>query len=110
MMTMILLVSSCRGPCCSSSEFEATHSNVVIDNVRTAVDALKLIPLGRPDLVVLGPDVQDTTDFRSAVARLVPNTRIGVLPCNQTGPESALCLKIKGDFMGAVSPMLRARA
>jgi hypothetical protein len=110
MMTMLLLVSSCRGPCCSTSEFEATHSNVVIDYVRTAADALKLIPLARPDLVVIGPDVQDTADFRSAVARLAPNTRVGALPCNQTGPESALCLKIRGDFMGAVSTMFRAKA
>lgn len=108
MMLMILLVSSCRGPCCATSAFEARHSNVVIDHVRTNADAIKLVPLARPDLVVLGPDVQDSADFRAAVSRSAPAARVGVLPCNGTGPESELCMKIRADFMAAVAPMLHA--
>ncbi len=110
MMIMILLASSCRGPCCSSSAFETKHSNVVIDHVRTAADAIKLVPLAKPDLVVLGPDVPDTNDLRSGIARAGTNTRLGVLACNQAGPESAECLRIRADFMAAVAPMLRAAA
>lgn len=107
MMIMILLTSSCRGPCCRTSGFDAKHSNVVIDHVRAATDAIKLVPLSKPDLVVLGPDVQDSPDFRCAVARAGPRTRFGVLACNQTGPESGPCLEIRADFMKAVAPMLR---
>lgn len=107
MMVMILLASSCRGPCCRTSAFDAKHSNVVIDHVRTTDDALKLIPLSKPDLVVLGPDVQDSPDFRCAVARAAAQTRYGVLACNLAGPESPQCLEIRADFMKAVAPMLR---
>jgi hypothetical protein len=110
MMTMILLASSCRGPCCRTSAFDAKHSNVVIDHVRTAADAVKLVPLAQPDIVVLGPDVQDNPEFRSAVARASASTRVGVLACNQAGPDSPQCLAIRADFMSAVAPMLRATA
>lgn len=110
MIVVILLVSSCRGPCCRTSVFEASHPNIVVDHVRTPADALKLIPLARPDLVVLGPDVQDNVDFRSAVARIAPATRVGVMPCNRDGPESDECLATRTDFMARVSPLLRAGA
>lgn len=110
MIVVILLVSSCRGPCCRSSAFDATHPNVVIDHVRTPGDALRLIPLAKPDLVVFGPDAQDGVEFRCGVARVAPKTLVGVLPCHATGLESEQCLAIRADFVAAVAPMLRARA
>ena len=110
MIIMILLVSSCRGPCCRASAFEASYPNVVIDHVRTTADALKLIPLAKPDLIILGPEARDDAAFRLAVARIAPGTRIGVMPCNGDGPESEKCLATRSDFMKTVAPMLQATA
>ena len=106
MIVVILLVSSCRGLCCRASVFEASHPNVVIDHVRTTADALKLIPLAKPDLIVLGPDAIEDVDFRKRVQQIAPRTRVGMLPCNHGGTESTECLATRADFMKVVAPML----
>jgi hypothetical protein len=108
MFIVILLVSSCRGLCCRTSVFEASHPNIVIDHVRTTADAVKLIPLAKPDLIILGPDVKDETGFRRAVTSIAPETRVAVMPCNHDGPESEQCLATRADFMARVTPFLRA--
>ena len=110
MIIMILLVSSCRGLCCRASVFEASHPNVVIDHVRTTADAIKLVPLARPDLIILGPEARDDMEFRRKVMLIAPGTHIGVMPCNQDGPESEKCLATRSDFMQVVRPMLQATA
>jgi hypothetical protein len=105
MSLVVLLVSECKSLCPPAS-FENLHPGVAVDHVRDVDHALKLIPVARPDLVVLGPGVADSEDFRRSVKQASPLTRVGVLGCPAGGENSEQCVLTRADFLHAIRPLL----
>lgn len=105
MSLVVLLVSDCKSLCPPAS-FENLHPSVAVDHVRSLEHALKLVPVQRPDVVVLGPGVPDSEEFRHNVKEKSPQTKVGVLTCSTPGENSEHCVLTRADFLTAIRPLL----
>ena len=105
MSLAVLLVSDCK-TLCPPTSFESLHPGVAVDHVRSLDSALKLVPVSHPDLVVLGPGIADSPEFRRSVQAKSPETRVGVLTCTAQGENSEMCTLTRANFLTAIRPLL----